>query len=301
MRLIAPDALLYTEMHTPAAIKHNPIKTLAFSAIEHPLALQLGGSEKAALVEAAQKGEQLGFVEINLNLGCPSSKVQAGKFGACLMKEDSLAAECIAAMKQAVSIPVTAKTRIGVDDEDSYEFFSGFIKKLESAGCDKLIVHARKAWLNGLNPKQNRTIPPLHYDYAWRIKKEFPDLPVVINGNIKTADETALHMNHVDGVMVGRLACDNPYALTALQSWFHPEKPVKSRQEIMGDYLPYLMSAVSGNVPLSLLIKPLLNFAHGVPNSKFWKAQLLLAQRMKETGPLLEACRWLEREACVVS
>ena len=174
MRLLAPQALLYTEMQTPNAIRHQPTRALQFHPKETPVALQLGGSEPKALTAAAKQAEDAGFSEINLNLGCPSSRVLAGNFGASLMRDPKQVASCITAIKQAVSIPVTAKTRIGIDQEDSYAFFESFVNTLVNAGCDKLIVHARKAWLSGLNPKQNRTIPPLHYDYVHRIKKTLP-------------------------------------------------------------------------------------------------------------------------------
>ncbi|HAT9648893.1 TPA: tRNA dihydrouridine(20/20a) synthase DusA, partial [Legionella pneumophila subsp. pneumophila] len=199
MRLLAPNALLYTEMQTTGAVQNNPDRALYFNSVEHPIAIQLGGADKSALVKCAIIAEQKGFNEINLNLGCPSDKVQAGRFGACLMKEPEHVADCIRAIKQVVGIPVTAKTRIGIDNQDSYEFFRSFSLHLVEAGCDKLIIHARKAWLNGLNPKQNRTIPPVNYDYVYELKKEIPHIFITINGNILTVEEINSHLKHVDG------------------------------------------------------------------------------------------------------
>jgi len=282
MRLLAPKALLYTEMQTIGAISNKPQRSLAFDPIEQPLALQLGGADKEGLVRCAQLAEERGFAEVNLNLGCPSDKVLAGRFGACLMAEPAHVADCIQAMKSAVSIPVTAKTRIGIDTEDSYEFFSTFAKQLITAGCDKLIVHARKAWLHGLNPKQNRTIPPLHYDYVYKIKSEYSDLPVIINGNITTISEIEQHMNQVDGVMLGRLVCQNPYALAAIHHYFYPDCPISSRHEVLQGYLDYAQQQFRQGVPLSLLLKPIFNMAHGLPGAKNWKEQLMQIQQSKK-------------------
>jgi tRNA-dihydrouridine synthase A len=279
MRLIAPKALLYTEMQTPCAIQNNPQRALLYSGIEHPLALQVGGSEVSALVTCAKIAEDKGFSEINLNLGCPSDRVQAGRFGACMMKEPVLAAKCIEAMKNAVSIPVTAKTRIGVDHEDSYDFFASFAHTLARAGCDKLIIHARKAWLTGLSPKQNRTIPPIQYQFAYDLKKELPDIPVVINGNINEINSIHAHMAQVDGIMLGRLACNNPYALAAIHQIFYPKVVLPSREQIMNAYLDYAQLQLKQGVPMSILCKPILNFAHGLDFSKKWKERVLSAQK----------------------
>lgn len=289
MRLIAPYALLYTEMQTIGAIMHNRQRALLYHPLEHPLALQLGGADQQALTECAKIAQDSGFAEINLNLGCPSDRVQAGRFGACMMKEPALVADCIAAMKDAVSIPVTAKTRIGLDHDDSYEFFANFARQLALAGCDKLIVHARKAWLKGLNPHQNRTIPPVHYDYAYRIKEELTDIPVVINGNISQINDIMTHLKHVDGVMLGRLACDNPYALAAIHRTLYSCEPIRRRSEIFTDYLYYIEQQFQQNVPLSLLLKPALNLAHGLAGSKKWKHMLTEAQQSKQIQPLKKA------------
>jgi tRNA-dihydrouridine synthase A len=296
MRLLAPKALLYTEMQTVGAIKNNPQRALLYSPMESPLALQLGGAEKEGLILCAKLAEDQGFAEVNLNLGCPSDKVQAGRFGACLMKEPKHVAECLAAMKHAVSIPVTAKMRIGIDDQDSYEFFAAFAHQLVEAGCDKLIVHARKAWLHGLNPKQNRTIPPVHYDFVWRIKEELGTLPVVINGNLLTLDDVMTQMQYVDGVMIGRLACNNPYALVSLHHWFYPQSNMTSRARIVTTYLDYLVEQFANGVPLSILFKPIMNFAHGLSGAKHWKEALMFAQKTRNLEPVMSAIPLLNAE-----
>ncbi|MDA9271846.1 tRNA dihydrouridine(20/20a) synthase DusA [bacterium] len=280
MRLLAPRALLYTDMQTAGAIFNNPSRSLQYHSMEAPLALQLGGSDQDSLVKCAQLAEQQGYAEVNLNLGCPSDRVQAGRFGACLMAEPDRVVDCIAAMKRAVRIPVTAKTRIGIDEQDSYEFFSTFAHRLVDAGCDKLIVHARKAWLHGLNPKQNRTIPPLHYDYVYRIKQALQSIPVVINGHINTIDEINLHLQHVDGVMLGRLACQNPYAIATIHHALYPLIPQIPRDVVIQQYLNYAQSMHERGVPLSILLKPILNMLHAMPGAKAWKEQLMAVQRL---------------------
>ena len=203
-------------------------------------------------------------------------------------------AACIRAMKAAIGIPVTAKTRIGIDDQDSYAFFSDFIHALVDAGCDKVIVHARKAWLHGLNPKQNRTIPPLHYDYAYRIKQAVAHIPVVLNGNIITSDEVATHMQHVDGVMIGRLACQNPFGLMPIHQFFYPDVVLKSRTAVLHDYFDYALDQTGQGVRLSILLKPLFTAAHGLPIAKRWKGILLQAQNEKDSRHFDQARRLLE-------
>ena len=289
MRFIAPKALLYTEMQTVGAIEHVPHKVLGYHPIEQPLALQLGGSDPIKLAEAAKLAENRGFVEVNFNLGCPSSRVQSGHFGACLMNSPSLVVECIQAMKEAVSIPVTAKTRIGIDKQDSYSFFVKFIEQLLDAGCDKLIIHARKAWLHGLNPKQNRTIPPVQYDYVYRMKRQFSSYPVVINGNINTLSEVQHHMKWVDGVMLGRLACQNPYALAPIHHYFYPDISIPCRAEMMKAYLSYANDQIEQGAYVGLLLKPLFHFAYGLPYAKRWKAMLAAVQRTRDFSALQNA------------
>ncbi len=289
MRMLAPNALLYTEMQTVGAIINNPERALHFRDVERPLALQIGGNCLDGLVECAMRAEGAGYSEVNLNLGCPSDRVQAGRFGACLMAEPDHVADCIRTLKRAVRIPVTAKTRIGIDAHDSYEFFSDFAHRLIDAGCDKLIVHARKAWLSGLNPKQNRTIPPLHYDYVYRIKQAFASIPVVINGNINTIDEIHIHLSRVDGVMLGRLVCQNPYALALIHHALYPDTPLASRQVILKHYAQYVESMRLQKIPMSLLLKPIFNMAHGIAGAKLWKEKLMHIQRSGDSGQLIDA------------
>ncbi len=300
MRLLAPHALLYTEMQTAGAIEYNPARALdCYFPLEHPLALQLGGSDISALVRCAQQAEAHGFAEVNLNLGCPSDRVQAGRFGACLMAEPLHVAECISAMKQAVNIPITAKTRIGIDEQDSYDYFASFARALVDAGCDKLIVHARKAWLKGLSPKQNRTVPPLHYDYVYQIKKEYPTLPIVINGNIQTLDETNQHLQSVDGVMLGRLACQNPYQIAVIHHALHPEVPLPSRETVLQQYVDYVLSLGQPRTGIGHLIKPILNLTHGLPGSKAWREQLVMIQRSGDVNRLMSAIGSLVEMECM--
>jgi tRNA-dihydrouridine synthase A len=280
MRLLAPESLCYTEMQTVQAIQHQPKRALDFhvSELGH-LVLQLGGADPKALAQSAKMAETLGFSEINLNLGCPSDRVQQGKFGACLMYEPSIVGACIAAMKDAVTIPVTAKTRIGVDDHESYDFLYEFVSHIIEKGCDKLVMHARKAWLKGLSPKQNRTIPPLHYETVYKIKSAFPNTPVIINGNIQRK-EISTHLHHVDGVMFGRLACDDPYQIAHIHNDLFPHSKIPTRSEVLLKYIKYLQNIPKTITPnTALIIRPLLNIAHGLPQNKNWKKELLLLKR----------------------
>ncbi|MDF1828007.1 MAG: tRNA dihydrouridine(20/20a) synthase DusA [Legionellaceae bacterium] len=287
MRLLAPEALLYTEMQTTNAILHNPRRALDFHPAETPVAMQLGGSDPEALAIAAKQAEDAGFSEINLNLGCPSDRVISGNFGACLMRSPEQVAECMAAMKAAVGIPVTAKTRIGVDHDDSYDFFQNFVAYLVDAGCDKLIVHARKAWLTGLNPKQNRTIPPIQYDYVYRIKTSLPqNIPVVINGHIESIEAIQAHLKHVDGVMIGRLACRDPYAIAKLHHDLYPAVAMPSRTNVLQDYFAYAQSEHAQHETIHRLFKPILNLVHGLPGARAWKAELLKIQRIEQKQDL---------------
>lgn len=294
MRMLAPHALLYTEMQTIGAVVNNPLRALGFHEMEKPLALQLGGADAAGLVKCAQLAEENGFSEVNLNLGCPSDRVQAGRFGACLMAEPNQVADCIGALKRAVNIPVTAKTRIGIDAQDSYDYFSAFAQRLIDAGCDKLIVHARKAWLNGLNPKQNRTIPPLHYDYVYKIKRVYPSIPVVINGNINTLEDINAHMREVDGVMLGRLVCQNPYELAVIHHALYPTTPLLTRGAILLQYLAYIEVMQATGVPMSFLLKPIFNMAHAMPGARAWKERLNDIQRSNKHDGLFDAICLLE-------
>lgn len=294
MRILAPQSLLYTEMQTTGAIVNNPARALYYTAFEHPIALQLGGSDPEALAACAKSAEQEGYDEVNLNLGCPSDKVQAGRFGACLMNEPQQVADCLRAMKHAVKIPVTAKTRIGIDNQDSYNFFRDFVHLLVDAGCDKLIVHARKAWLNGLNPKQNRTIPPVNYDYVYQIKQEIPHVPVIINGNVLSIYEITEHLKHVNGVMLGRLACDNPYRIAQIHHALYPDSALMKRSQLFKQYLDYLMDELSKGIPLSLLVKPIFGLAHGLPGASQWKQKLMKILQTKNANLFSELTLYLQ-------
>ena len=293
MRYIAPQALLYTEMQTTGAIAHNPGRALHFYPVEHPLAIQLGGSDPHALAECAQVAEQAGYDEVNLNLGCPSDRVQAGRFGACLMNEPEQVTQCIKAMKKVVSIPVTAKTRIGIDHQDSFEFFSSFAHRLVDAGSEKLIIHARKAWLQGLNPKQNRTIPPVNYEFVYQLKQQIPHIPIVINGNILNSEEIHQHLNYVDGVMLGRLACDNPYKIAEINKTLYPDSTILSRHQLWLLYKEYLLEEYFKGASLSLLVKPMFGLVHGLSGASQWKKKLMLIVQTKNIALFDELDQYL--------
>jgi len=241
-RYISQHTWLYTEMVTTGAILHGDIQRhLDFNQEEHPVALQLGGSEPTDLALAAKRGQEWGYDEINLNCGCPSERVQKGAFGACLMAEPALVADCVKAMRDAVDIDVTVKHRIGINDVDSYDFVRDFVGHIADAGCRTFVVHARNAILKGLSPKENREVPPLKYDYAYRLKKDFPDLEIIINGGIKTLDEIDAHLLHVDGVMLGREAYHNPYIMTTFDARYYGDsRTPRTREEVVLAMLPYI-------------------------------------------------------------
>lgn len=281
MRLIMPQSLLYTEMLTSNAVLHHPERFLKYLSCEHPIALQLGGAEPKLLSKATQCAEEYGYQEVNLNLGCPSDRVQSGQFGACLMKSPGLVAECIHAMKEKTTLYVSAKIRIGVDEQDSYAFFEDFAAMLIAAGVDKIIVHARKAWLKGLSPKQNRMIPPLHYPYVYQLKLKYPHIPIVINGNIQTVEDSLLHLQKVDGVMIGRLCCENPYALQDIHHAIFGLKDFQSRVEIIEQYFNYARLVLENGANWGLVVKPILNIAHGLPHARLWKEAVLTMAKLK--------------------
>ena len=246
-RYISRHTWLYTEMVTTGAILHGDIaRHLDFNQEEHPVALQLGGSEPADLAIAAKRGQEWGYDEINLNCGCPSERVQKGAFGACLMAEPNLVADCVKAMRDAVDVDVTVKHRIGINDVDSYAFVRDFVGQIADAGCKTFIVHARNAILKGLSPKENREVPPLKYDYAYQLKRDFPDLEIVINGGIKTVEEIDHHLLHVDGVMLGREAYHNPYLMTSFDARYYGDTTSpRSREEVVIAMLPYIREQLS--------------------------------------------------------
>lgn len=262
-RTLAPHARLYTEMvHANAVIHGDRTRLLAMDPVEHPVALQLGGSEPALLAHAARIGAERGFDEINLNCGCPSDRVQAGRFGACLMREPGLVAESVAAMIAACDVPVTVKCRLGVDDDHRYEVFLAFIERVAEAGCRSFIVHARNAWLKGLSPKENREVPPLRYDWAYQLKRDRPDLTVIVNGGIATVEEATAHLAHADGSMLGRAAYHDPYLLHRLDvAWFGGE--LRSRGELLRSLRPYVEARLAQGVFLKHITRHLLGLFHG--------------------------------------
>ncbi|HSM11794.1 MAG TPA: tRNA dihydrouridine(20/20a) synthase DusA [Lysobacter sp.] len=264
-RLLAPHARLYTEMvHANAVIHGDRARLLALDPVEHPVALQLGGSEPALLAQAARIGADLGFDEINLNCGCPSDRVQAGRFGACLMREPALVAESVAAMIDACdgAVPVTVKCRLGVDDDEHYEVFRAFVDRIADAGCRMFVVHARNAWLKGLSPKENREVPPLRYDWAYRLKQERPELSVIVNGGIATLEGATEHLRHADGAMLGRAAYHDPYLLHRLDvAWFGGE--LRPRVQLLRALQPYVEAQLARGVFLKHISRHLLGLFGG--------------------------------------
>lgn len=266
-RVLAPHARLYTEMvHANAVIHGARNRLLAMDASEHPVALQLGGSDPALLAQAARIGADWGYDEINLNCGCPSDRVQAGRFGACLMREPALVAEAVAAMTDACDVPVTVKCRLGVDDDHEYERFAAFIDTVAQAGCRTFIVHARNAWLQGLSPKENREVPPLRYDWAYRLKREHPRLEVIVNGGIATQGEATQHLEHVDGAMLGRAAYHDPYLLHRLDvAWFEGDvlREPRTRAQLLREYRPYVEAQLARGVYLKHITRHVLGLFSG--------------------------------------
>ncbi|MDG6882056.1 Probable tRNA-dihydrouridine synthase [Phocoenobacter uteri] len=273
-RQFTKHALLYSEMITSPAILNAKYDLLAFDKAENPVALQLGGSDPQQLAQCAKLVEQRGYTEINLNVGCPSDRVQNGMFGACLMAKADLVAQCVEAMKNEVAIPVTVKHRIGIDDLDSYEFLCDFIEKVQPV-CDDFIVHARKAWLSGLSPKQNREVPPLDYERVYQLKRDFPHLNISINGGIKTIEEIKQHLDFVDGVMVGREAFQNPTLLGYIdQALFDETAPVVTPIEAVEKMFPYIEQQLSQGVFLNHMIRPMLNAFQSCRGAKRWRRHL---------------------------
>ena len=282
LRLITKHTLLYTEMVNTGALLHNRQKVgeqkrfLAFHASEHPLALQLGGSDPQALMQCAIMAEDAGFDEVNINVGCPSDRVKSGHFGACLMAEPKLVADCVAAMKNKVNIPVTVKCRIGIDEMEGYQPLANFVETVQEGGCDTFIVHARKAWLQGLSPKHNREIPPLMYDYVHRLKVEKPELSIVINGGIKNMEVTRQQLEYVDGVMIGREAYYNPYILAGVDSDVYGDSnaTMKGREEIIEQMYDYIDSELAKGVELHSITRHILGLFQGCRGAKAWRRHL---------------------------
>ena len=275
MRLMSKNVMLYTEMvATKSAIHGDRKKILGFRDDEKPLALQVGGSDKKELSEVAKIAEDLGYDEINLNLGCPSKKVQKNSFGACLMKEPSLVSECIHEMSKSCSIPVTAKTRIGFDDTEDFDYLNNFIAQIKNAGCKTIILHARKAILKGLTPKQNLNIPKLNYHMVYDIKNKNPDLEIIINGGITNIDDINLHLNKCDGVMIGRAIYQNPYFLTDIEKNIFKNTNVPTRSEVAKETLKYLEEEVKLGTKVNHVMRHTVGLYHGQVGSKEWKRYL---------------------------
>lgn len=276
LRQFSRRAFLYTEMVTSAALKYGDAQyLLQYDPAEHPVALQLGGSDPAELAEAAQLGREAGFDEINLNVGCPSDRVQSGAFGACLMAEPDLVAKCIASMMRVVDCPVTVKSRIGIDDRDSLDELLRFVESIANVGCKMFIIHARKAILQGLSPKENREIPPLHYDRVFAVKESYPELEIIINGGIGSLGQAQELLQQVDGVMLGREAYQNPYLLHQVDSLLYGEaNATKSRQEYLLDYVPYIEAQLAKGTPLKHMSRHLLGLFKGQPGGKQFRRHL---------------------------
>ncbi|MBC7573815.1 MAG: tRNA dihydrouridine(20/20a) synthase DusA [Herminiimonas sp.] len=300
-RQITRHTWLYTEMVTTGALLHGDVaRHLDFSAEEHPVALQLGGSEPADLAKSAKLGEQWGYDEINLNCGCPSERVQKGAFGACLMAEPALVADCVKAMRDAVSIDVTVKHRIGIDDHDEYGFMRDFVGTVADAGCRTFIVHARSAILKGLSPKENREIPPLRYEYAHRLKREFPHLEIILNGGIKTIADIDAHLSHVDGVMLGREAYHNPWLMAGFDSRYYGDvQAAPSRSAVIHAMLPYIRAQLApgaasldgrargGQPRLNSITRHMLGLMAGLPHARAFRQMLSDSKRLAAGDPTL--------------
>jgi tRNA-dihydrouridine synthase A len=274
-RLLAPRALLFTEMVHAGAILHGDIeRRLGFDQAEHPLVLQVGGSDPADLARAAQIGAELGYDEINLNCGCPSDRVQRGRFGACLMAEPDRVADAVAAMVAAVRVPVTVKCRIGIDDSEEFDFLARFVATVSAAGCRTFVAHARKAWLSGLSPKENREVPPLRYDIVHRLKHEWPSLEIVINGGIRSPAAASDQLQLVDGVMIGREAYENPWSLTLLQAAVTGIAPAVTRLDTVEAMIAYAEAQRVRGVPLRSIARHMLGLFNGLPGARAWRRRL---------------------------
>lgn len=296
LRLFSPRILLYTEMVTAAAILHGDRDyLLAFNREEHPLAVQLGGSDPEQLWRAAQICADYGYDEINLNCGCPSDRVQSGQFGACLMQDPALVADCVAALKSASDLPVTVKHRTGIDQQEDYERFAGFASAQLDAGAEALIVHARNAWLQGLNPKQNREIPPLKYDWVYRLKRDFPESEIIINGGINSLDACLQHLQQVDGVMLGREPYRNPYLLHDVDSVIFGAEAVEvpDRITLLHRMYPYIEAQLHKGLSLTRVVRHLVGLFHGEPNGRRWRRYLAENAYRKTAG--IEVLQQAER------
>lgn len=298
-RILTRRARLYTEMVTTGALMYGPrSRLLAFDPAEHPLALQLGGSEPRDLAACARMAEDAGFDEVNLNIGCPSERVQKGTFGACLMREPDLVGDCVAAMKAAVRTPVTVKCRIGVD-EDPEEALAAFIEKVAQAGCQTFVVHARKAWLKGLSPKENRELPPLNHALVHALKRARGDLTIIINGGITTLEHAQSHLEHVDGVMMGRAAYHSPWVLAEADArLFGDEAAVATRAETIEEFMPYVAHERARGTPLNAMTKHILGLFNGLPGARAFRRHLSENAIGRDAGPeVLRAALALVRDS----
>ena len=285
-RLLTKQALLYTEMVTTGALIHGDRKRfLHFNREEHPVALQLGGSDPKDLARCARWAQEWGYDEVNINCGCPSDRVQSGMFGACLMGKPNLVADCVKAMMDSCDIPVTVKHRIGIDHMESYEQLLAFIEPVAAAGCSVFIVHARKAWLQGLSPKENREIPPLNYPWVYQLKKDFPHLTIVVNGGIQTIEECQDHLDHVDGVMLGREAYQNPWMLAQVdEALFGMDSPLKSRDDVIAELLPFAEQHLAQGGQLNHITRHILGLYQGIPGARKFRRHLSENAYKKEAG-----------------
>ncbi len=273
-RLLSPHALLYTEMVTAPAVLHGDrARLLGFDPAEHPVALQLGGADPTELAAAARVGESQGYDEINLNVGCPSDRVQSGRFGACLMREPALVADCVAAMRAAVAIPVTVKCRLGVDEQDEYEDLQRFVETVRATGCTVFVVHARKAWLEGLSPKENREVPPLNYARVYRLKRDFPELTIIVNGGIASVADVHEHVRHVDGVMLGRTAYHEPYRLAEIEHEIFGT-PLPDRDAVLAALEPYVDAHLARGDRLQHITRHVLGLYQGLPGARAFRRTL---------------------------
>jgi len=292
LRLLSPSALLYTEMITANAIHYGDAdELLRYDMSEHPIAVQLGGSDPAMMAEAAMLAAKVGYDEININVGCPSDRVQSGQFGACLMSSPELVAECVRAMRAEVDVPVTVKNRIGIDDLDSDEFLTRFVDTVAEAGCNKFVVHARIAVLGGLSPKQNRSVPPLNYDRVFRLKQSHPELEIVINGGLQTIIQVDDALQHVDGVMIGREAYNHPYFLAELEKHRNPNWQLPDRHDIVAKMIPYIEEQLEQGERLGRITRHMLGLYAGQPGARAWRRYLSENSFKESAGPeiILEA------------
>jgi tRNA-dihydrouridine synthase A len=286
LRQITHHSLLYTEMVTTGAIllgDHHYL--LGYDPIERPLALQLGGREPRALAHCARIAEKLGYDEVNLNVGCPSDRSQSGGFGACLMAKPELVSRCVAAMREAVEIPVTVKTRIGIDEQDSYEGLAHFVDCIAAAGCQVFVIHARKAWLKGLSPRENRQLPPLRYEIVHRVKADFPHLQIILNGGLDSLDKIAAHLDDLDGVMIGRAAYQNPYLLAEVDRRFYGDhSPPPSQHEVTERFMRYVAKQLCQGVPLAAMTRHILGLFAGQAGARIWRHHLSLNAHRSGAG-----------------